>query len=99
MPALRVTGRAAKTNVVSNTAFRGFGGPQGIIAAERWIDSHLAEPVTVAGLADALAISPKTLSRRISAATGVWIARFETDPNARSSRQVEVVCGGAPSHG
>ncbi|MGF7177657.1 xanthine dehydrogenase molybdopterin binding subunit [Azospirillum doebereinerae] len=27
-----------KTNTVSNTAFRGFGGPQGVIAAERIID-------------------------------------------------------------
>ena len=27
-----------KTNTVSNTAFRGFGGPQGMIAAERWIE-------------------------------------------------------------
>ena len=29
IPALRVTGLIAKTNVASNTAFRGFGGPQG----------------------------------------------------------------------
>ncbi|MCV6601291.1 MAG: xanthine dehydrogenase molybdopterin binding subunit [Cohaesibacter sp.] len=27
-----------KTNTVSNTAFRGFGGPQGVIAAERFIE-------------------------------------------------------------
>jgi xanthine dehydrogenase large subunit len=27
-----------KTNTVSNTAFRGFGGPQGLIAAERMIE-------------------------------------------------------------
>src|SRR6266702_3124175 len=27
-----------KTNTVSNTAFRGFGGPQGVMAAERVID-------------------------------------------------------------
>jgi len=47
-----------------------------VLAAERWIDSHLGDPVTVAGLADALAISPKTLSRRISAATGVSPVRF-----------------------
>jgi len=29
------------TNTVSNTAFRGFGGPQGIIGCERWIE-HIA---------------------------------------------------------
>ena len=27
-----------KTNTVSNTAFRGFGGPQGVLAAERMIE-------------------------------------------------------------
>ena len=31
IPALRVTGLIAKTNVASNTAFRGFGGPQGCL--------------------------------------------------------------------
>jgi xanthine dehydrogenase large subunit len=36
--ALRVTGRAAKTNVASNTAFRGFGGPQGMLVIEEIID-------------------------------------------------------------
>ncbi len=34
IPALQVTGRAAKTNVASNTAFRGFGGPQGMLVIE-----------------------------------------------------------------
>ena len=30
--------RPLKTNTVSNTAFRGFGGPQGMLACERWIE-------------------------------------------------------------
>ena len=30
--------RPLRTNTVSNTAFRGFGGPQGMLAAERWIE-------------------------------------------------------------
>jgi transcriptional regulator GlxA family with amidase domain len=47
-----------------------------VLAAERWIDSHLGEPVTVTEVAEALAISPKTLSRRISAATGVSPVRY-----------------------
>jgi xanthine dehydrogenase molybdopterin binding subunit len=38
IPALRVTGRAAKTNVASNTAFRGFGGPQGMLVIEEIMD-------------------------------------------------------------
>src|SRR5258708_2491078 len=38
LPAVRFTGRIAKTNVASNTAFRGFGGPQGMIVIEEIID-------------------------------------------------------------
>jgi xanthine dehydrogenase large subunit len=34
VPAVRVTGLACKTNTVSNTAFRGFGGPQGVLLME-----------------------------------------------------------------
>ncbi|MGS4946396.1 xanthine dehydrogenase molybdopterin binding subunit [Meridianimarinicoccus sp. RP-17] len=37
-PHVRLTSRPMKTNTVSNTAFRGFGGPQGVIAAERIIE-------------------------------------------------------------
>ncbi|KAF8057662.1 XDH1 [Scenedesmus sp. PABB004] len=33
-PAQRVTGHMARTNIASNTAFRGFGGPQGLMVAE-----------------------------------------------------------------
>ncbi|MFD9523008.1 xanthine dehydrogenase molybdopterin binding subunit [Streptomyces sp. NPDC059979] len=34
LPNARITGRIAKTNKVSNTAFRGFGGPQGMLVIE-----------------------------------------------------------------
>lgn len=37
-PNVRLVSRPMKTNTVSNTAFRGFGGPQGVIAAERIIE-------------------------------------------------------------
>ncbi|KKC37446.1 aldehyde oxidase [Devosia epidermidihirudinis] len=37
-PAVRVRSQPLYTNTVSNTAFRGFGGPQGMMAAERWIE-------------------------------------------------------------
>jgi xanthine dehydrogenase/oxidase len=33
-PAQRVRGHMCRTNIASNTAFRGFGGPQGLMAAE-----------------------------------------------------------------
>lgn len=41
LPHVRVRGLACKTNTVSNTAFRGFGGPQGIFAIEAVI-AHVA---------------------------------------------------------
>lgn len=47
-----------------------------VIAAERWIGEHLAAPISIADLAAAIAVSPKTLSRRITAATGLSPVRF-----------------------
>jgi xanthine dehydrogenase large subunit len=38
IPNIKVQGRIAKTNKVSNTAFRGFGGPQGMIVIEEIVD-------------------------------------------------------------
>ncbi len=37
-PSLEITSHRLKTNTVSNTAFRGFGGPQGMVFAERLMD-------------------------------------------------------------
>jgi xanthine dehydrogenase/oxidase len=47
IPNVHVRGRIAKTNTVSNTAFRGFGGPQGLFIAETYIEEvadHLGIP-------------------------------------------------------
>lgn len=47
-PNIHVRGRLAKTNTVSNTAFRGFGGPQGMFIAETYMEEiadHLGIPV------------------------------------------------------
>jgi xanthine dehydrogenase large subunit len=41
LPAARIVTKRMKTNTVSNTAFRGFGGPQGMLAIERALD-HIA---------------------------------------------------------
>lgn len=38
IPNVHVRGRLAKTNTVSNTAFRGFGGPQGMFIAETYME-------------------------------------------------------------
>jgi len=39
LPAAKIVTKRMKTHTVSNTAFRGFGGPQGMIAAERVVDA------------------------------------------------------------
>lgn len=47
-----------------------------VVAAERWIDAHLSEPISIPRLAAKLSVSPKTLARRIDAATGVPPLKF-----------------------
>ncbi|KAK7325036.1 hypothetical protein VNO77_29072 [Canavalia gladiata] len=37
IPNMRITGRVCFTNFPSHTAFRGFGGPQGMLITENWI--------------------------------------------------------------
>ncbi|KAH8714207.1 molybdopterin binding aldehyde oxidase/xanthine dehydrogenase [Ilyonectria robusta] len=38
IPNVHITGRLCKTNTMSNTAFRGFGGPQGMFIAETYME-------------------------------------------------------------
>ena len=51
LPHARITSHRLRTNTVSNTAFRGFGGPQGLVGIERVMDhvaAHLkADPLAV----------------------------------------------------
>jgi xanthine dehydrogenase large subunit len=42
-PALHIKSRRLRTNTVSNTAFRGFGGPQGMVFAERMMSAIAAK--------------------------------------------------------
>ena len=42
LPAVRIVSRRFKTHTVSNTAFRGFGGPQGMLAIERVMEAVAA---------------------------------------------------------
>ncbi|KAL3674239.1 hypothetical protein V7S43_000197 [Phytophthora oleae] len=44
IPNLRCHGTVCRTNLATNTAFRGFGGPQGLFIAETYID-HIARAV------------------------------------------------------
>ena len=50
LPACRFVGRIAKTNLPPNTAFRGFGGPQGVIVIESVLD-EVAAAVGIDGFA------------------------------------------------
>ncbi len=54
LPAVEVSGRVAKTNVVSHTAFRGFGGPQGMVVIEDILDR----------IARRLGVLPETVRER-----------------------------------
>jgi xanthine dehydrogenase large subunit len=54
LPAARITSYRLKTHTQSNTAFRGFGGPQGMVAMERIIDE----------IAHELQIDPLLVRRR-----------------------------------
>lgn len=47
-----------------------------VIAAERWIDANLSRAIRVTDVAAAVAVSPRTLSRRIEAATGTSPVKF-----------------------
>ncbi len=51
LPAVEIVSHRLRTHTVSNTAFRGFGGPQGMLAIERVMDAiaaHLGrDPLTV----------------------------------------------------
>jgi xanthine dehydrogenase large subunit len=51
LPNARITGRICKTNLPSNTAFRGFGGPQGVAAIE-----NILEEIAITLTRDALDI-------------------------------------------
>ncbi len=46
IPNVRIIGKVCKTNIHSNTAFRGFGGPQGMMIAEN-IMSEVADKLGI----------------------------------------------------
>jgi xanthine dehydrogenase large subunit len=61
LPNVLFSGRVARTNVASNTAFRGFGGPQGMIVMEEVMDR----------IARSLGLAPETVrSRNLYHGTG-----------------------------
>jgi xanthine dehydrogenase large subunit len=75
VPAMSVAGHRVKTHTVSNTAFRGFGGPQGMLAIEDIIDAVARAPVS----------TPWTCASAISTASAA-IATSPTTDSAWSRR-------------
>ena len=78
LPAATITTKRMKTNTVSNTAFRGFGGPQGMMVAERVID----EIAWTLGL-DPLDVRKRNLYRRRPRRHALRHARRGQHPAAR----------------
>jgi xanthine dehydrogenase large subunit len=92
-PALRIHSRRLRTDTVSNTAFRGFGGPQGMVFAER-----LMESIAVKTGRDALDVRKRNLYSRNRDMTPYGqqvtdnilpdlIARLEESSNYRARRE------------
>src|SRR3974377_949502 len=53
LPNVRLRGLCCKTNTVSNTAFRGYGGPQAMLAIETIIEAVARQPPPSVGLVSA----------------------------------------------
>lgn len=65
IPATRFRGVLVKTNTVSNTAFRGFGAPQGMLAIEAVMDEiarHLGKPIEVVRAANHYGDAPRNIT-------------------------------------
>jgi xanthine dehydrogenase large subunit len=77
---MHVTGHRVKTHTVSNTAFRGFGGPQGMLAIEDIIDA-----IARASGIDPLDVRKRNLYRRRADATSRTTGRPWSRRSCRSS--------------
>ncbi len=72
LPAARITSHRFKTNTQSATAFRGFGGPQGMLGIERVMD-HMAAELGVDPVRPRSSSMPPTLSTPPSS-SGSYVA-------------------------
>ncbi|MBE9637789.1 xanthine dehydrogenase molybdopterin binding subunit [Salipiger mangrovisoli] len=90
IPALRVESHRLKTNMQSATAYRGFGGPQGLFGIERVMD-HVAHH---------LKIDPLELRRRNYYAdlvpAGARLAHDDAEDQASRGAMAEIEGGAAP---
>ena len=92
-PHARIHTRRVRTDTVSNTAFRGFGGPQGMLFAERMMDE----------IAIRLGLDPLTVRKRNLYGPGRDITpygmRVRDNIAPRLIRTLERNCGYARRHG
>ncbi len=66
-PAAHIRSRRLRTNTVSNTAFRGFGGPQGMLAAEFMMDAiAIKMKLTPSMSASAISMSANATSHHMA---------------------------------
>jgi xanthine dehydrogenase large subunit len=85
-PAVRLTSEPWRTHTVSNTAFRGFGGPQGMVGAERFI-----EEVAYATSKDPLEIRKLNLYDEAERRTTPYHQTIEGDLSARIIDELEAM--------
>ena len=82
-PAARIHSRRVRTDTVSNTAFRGFGGPQGMLFAEQMMDA----------IAISLGLDPLVVRKRNLYASGRDVSpygmRVQDNVTARLIRRLE----------
>jgi len=83
LPAVRIVSHRLRTNMQSATAFRGFGGPQGMLGIERVID-HIARTLRL----DPLSVRRANFYRAATAArTGPGTARRFSGPNSPKAEE------------
>ncbi len=89
IPAMRITSHRLKTNTQSATAFRGFGGPQGMLGIERVLD-HLAH---------ATGLDPVEVRRRNYYADAAVPGRAAPEPSSSRARAFGSGTGGSSTFG
>jgi xanthine dehydrogenase large subunit len=87
--ALRFEGRACKTNLPSNTAFRGFGGPQGMLVVEdainRYAERTNQDPAVVRHH-NYYGPAPRNITPYGQEVADNRLERIHTEPSTRSTR-------------
>jgi xanthine dehydrogenase large subunit len=89
IPAMRITSHRLRTNTQSATAFRGFGGPQGMLGIERVLD-HLAH---------ATGLDPVEVRRRNYYADAAVPGRAAPEPSSSRARAFGSGTGGSSTFG